>query len=192
MSYSTPHFLNLGYYGGVWPFFTRTSTGSPMATPQSSWHWPQASTVAADWAIWCSFLPCIASNTALGPWTSQPHLLAFVPYDLSSHMAFIASQHHFWTTYAPHQQGPAQQTQMLFPSGISLTLPINLLYTRIHHWSGANLVLPGHSPLLSGGALPLPDWALHCTKSPVTSSHLVNAIQSSTALGLSNSSYMPH
>jgi len=105
----------------------------PVAIPQSLWHWPQASTTAADWMIWCTTLPRIMATTALGSWTHQPHLLVFVPYNQCSHTAYFASQHHFWTTYGPHQQGPAHKNQTLFPSGISLMLPLNLSYFRIHH-----------------------------------------------------------
>jgi len=70
---------------------------------------------------------------------------------------------------------------------------MHLSYARIHHWLGANLVLTGHSPLLSMATTPTPYWALHCTKSLANSSHLADAIWSLTALGLSDGSYiMPH
>jgi len=121
-----------------------------------------------------------------------PHLLTFVPYHPGSHMAYIPSHPNLWKTYEPCQQGPARRTPTLAPLGISLTLPSPMSYARIHHWSGNNLVLSGHSPLQAGRTSQSPDWALSHTKSPRDSSQLVEAIQSSTTIGLSNGSYMPH
>jgi len=80
---------------------------------------------------------------------------------------------------------------MLVPSGISHLLPRSLSYAQIHHWLGANIVLNGHSPLQAIEDSPPPDWALSRTKSPADSSCLVVAIWSSTAIALSDGSYMP-
>jgi len=81
---------------------------------------------------------------------------------------------------------------MLVPSGIVYRLPRPLSYAQIHHWSGKNLVLNGHSPLQAFVDSPSPDWALSHTKSLADSSCLVAAICLSTAIALSNGSYMPH
>jgi len=170
----------------------RDSIKSPPANPPlSSWLWPRAATVRADWVIWQRLLPQIAAVTVLGAWIQSPQLQAFVPFDPVTHTAFIERPGPFWQTFRPLNPHATRRLQTLFPSEITLELPVNHSITCIHHWSGDNLVLAGHQPFQPSPPVTSTNPILLRTHSPSNSDLLEAAIRNASAIGISDGSYMP-
>jgi len=163
----------------------------PKPPPLSDWHWPRAATVKTDWAIWQHILPQIAANTVLGPWLRAPHLQAFIPFDPVTHCAYVARPGQFWQIYRPINPHSARRLQTFFQFSIALELPASYSFACTHHWSGENLVLVGHQPFQPIAPVPQPSPTLLRTHTPQECHLLAAAIQNSTAIGLSDGSYMP-
>ncbi len=168
--------------------FHQITTSHP---PSSSWLWPRAATVRVDWVIWQRLLPQIAAVTVLGAWIQSPQLQAFIPFDPVTNTAFIEWPGPFWQTFRPLNPHATQRLQTLFPSKITLELPVNHSITCIHHWSGDNLVLAGHQPFQPSPPVTSTDPILLQTHLPSNSDLLEAAIHDASAIGISDGSYMP-
>jgi len=164
----------------------------PTPPPSSTWLWPRAATVQTDWKIWQHLLPQLAATTVLGNWIQAPHLKAFIPFKPTSNTAYVLRPGHFWQTFRPRNPHAARRQKTLFKSAIALELPPTYSLTCIQRWSGDNLILAGHSPFqLASPTLP---WnpALLRTHSPQECLLLETAIRDSSAIAISDGSYMPH
>jgi len=70
-------------------------------------------------------------------------------------------------------------------------MPTMISYARLVCSSADNIVITGYQPYQPPPPIPTHDSALQHTHSPINCAHLVQAIRSHTALGLSDGSYMP-
>ncbi len=178
---------------GTWGHSLHDNLMTPNSLPGSSWNWPWASTAKLDWAIWQSLLPWLASNVALGIWLTPPHLSSFIPFNPSSSTAFISHSSSFWQTFCPLLPHAVWCLQTLAPLDIMFDLPTNFSYACIQHWSGEHLILDGHQQFHHRPPSPtVHDQALLWTQSPTDCQLLEATIWQAEAIGLSNSSYMPH